>query len=107
MERCLDLQHQGIPMICARYEDMQTAPQSVLAAVFEYCGLSVSNSAQLDRVLAQDSQRSTNRSRASVQQSSTILTEEHVAELYQLLRYYAPALPADVIVPHTFLPQQT
>jgi hypothetical protein len=106
MGRCLDLQRNGVRMFCARYEDLKVAPRSVLAALFAYCGLSMSNPAHLDRVLAQDSQRGTNLSQESAQQSTSILTQDHLDELYRLLTHYAPTIPADFVVPGTFLPSR-
>ena len=107
MERCLDLQQQGVPMFCARYEDLKVAPYGVLDAMFSYCGLVVSDPAALDRVLVQDSQAGTDLSQANAEQSSSILTEGHVQEIHRLLRHYAPHLASDSILPHTFLPQRS
>ncbi len=53
--RCLELQAQGVPMFCARYEELKTMPHAVLDAIFSYCGLTVSDGACVDSVLAQDS----------------------------------------------------
>ncbi len=104
MERCLDLQRQGVPMFAARYEDLKAAPHAVLDAMFAYCGVAASSREALDRVLAQDSQAGTPMSQASVQQSGGRLPDDQVVELNRLVREYSPALTPDVIVPHTFLP---
>ena len=56
----------------------------------------------LDRMLAQDSQRGTNISQESAQQSTSLLTQDHLTELHRLLTHYAPTIPAEFIVPGTF-----
>jgi hypothetical protein len=104
MQRCLDLQQQGIPMICARFEDLKVAPDQVLKALFTFCELSVSDQAAVDRVLALDSQAGTALSQANALQSRSMLTPAHVQELHRLLHHYAPTLPSDVILPHTYRP---
>ena len=104
IQRCLDLQQQGVPMICARYEDLKRAPQKVLDAVFTFCDLSVSDPAAIDQVLAKDSQAGTELSQERAQHSRSMLTVEHIEEIHRLLNEYAPTLPSDVILPHTYRP---
>src|SRR4051794_18613884 len=94
MQGCLDLQQQGVPMFCARYEDLREAPRTVLDAMLDYCGLSVEDTALLDRVVAQDSQAGT--SLAQARQSNSVLMPDHVADLHRLLRSYAPNLTGDL-----------
>ncbi len=107
MQGCLDLQQQGVPMFCARYEDLREVPRAVLDAMLHYCGLSVEDAALLDQVVAQDSQAGTSLSQAQARQSSSVLTPDHIAELHRFLRSYAPSLTGDMILPHTFLPERT
>ena len=102
MERCLELQAQGVPMFCARYEELKTMPHAMLDALFSYCRLTVSDGTGVARVLAQDSQAGTELSQMKAQQSTSILTDEHVEELHRLIKHYAPTLSSDSIVPYTF-----
>ena len=104
MERCLDLQRQGVRMFAARYEELKTAPRSVLNAMFAYCGVAMSSTGLLDRVLEQDSQAGSTLSQARTRTSSSSLSEAQVIELHRLIRRYAPALSPHGIVPQTFLP---
>jgi hypothetical protein len=107
MTRCLALQHQGVAMLAARYEELKVAPRDVLDAIVSYCDLSISDPAKLDRILAQDSQAGTILSQATVQQSTMVLAKQHLTELNRLIRQYAPILTADFIMPNTFLPGHT
>jgi len=104
MERCLELQAQGVPMFCARYEELKAMPHAVLDTLFSYCGLTVIDPAAVDKVLAQDSQSGTELSQMNAQQSMSILTEAHVEELHRLVKHYAPTLASDIILPYTFRP---
>jgi len=107
MQRCLDLQHAGVPMFCARYEELRETPRAVLDTMLSYCGLVVHDPALLHYVVAQDSQGGTSLSQARARQTTSVLTEAHVAELHRLLQGYAPDLPGNVILPHTFLPERS
>lgn len=102
MVRCLDLQRQGVPMFAARYEELKTEPREVLTAMFAYCGLTVSSSEAIDRLLEQDSQAGTTLSQAHTQQSRSMLSDDQVVELNRLIQHYAPTLRPDSIVPQTF-----
>ena len=102
MERCLDLQRQGVPMFVLRYEDLQATPHAVLDALLAYCGVAASDVGGIDRVLAQDSQAGTSLSREDVQASTSELGAHHIAELHQLMRAYSPILTPDFVVPQTF-----
>ena len=53
------LQQQGAPLACARFEDLQVAPQAVIQALLAHCGLPMPDPARLARVLATDSQSGT------------------------------------------------
>ncbi|MBA3945877.1 MAG: sulfotransferase [Herpetosiphonaceae bacterium] len=104
IERCLELQRQGVPMLCVRYEDLQAAPQEVLDAMFTYCDLTVHDAAKLDRVVAQDSQAGTSLSQATLQESTKTLQEDDLVELHRLIQQFSPALTPTLVVPHTFRP---
>jgi hypothetical protein len=105
MQRCLDLQQRGVPMFCARYEEIQRAPEATIGAMLRYCGLEVSRPERLAAVLARDSQAGTRLSRENTRDSTSILTEEHIAEIDRLIREHAPELSAGMILPHTYQPE--
>ena len=102
MERCLDLQRQGVSMFVARYEDLHVAPHVVLDALLAYCQVGARDVGSIERVLAQDSQAGTSLSWEDVQASSTELGAEHVADMHRLMRAYAPILTPDFVMPQTF-----
>ena len=102
MERCLDLQQQGVPLFAVRYEELKAAPRAVLDGLFAYCEVVVSNVEAITRVLAQDSQAGTSVSQVRAQQSKSELLEHHVAQLHRLIRAYSTTITPDFIVPNTF-----
>lgn len=102
MERCLDLQRQGVPMFVARYEDLQAAPLEVLEALLAYCGVRARDAGAIDRVLVEDSQAGTSLSRDHAQASTRAFGVEHVAELHRLIHTYSPLLTPDFVMPQTF-----
>jgi hypothetical protein len=104
MERCIALQQHGVPMFCARYEELKHAPRAVLAAIFGYCDVSLADPTGLDTVLAHDSQAGTTFSQRQAEQSRSRLTDEQVQEVHRLLQHYAPRFTGDVMLPHTFVP---
>jgi Sulfotransferase family len=104
MERCVDLQRQGVPMFVARYEDLQAAPHEVLDALLAYCRIAASDAGGIDRVLAQDSQAGTSLSREDVQASTSEFGAQHVADMHRLMRAYSSILTPDFVVPETFRP---
>ncbi len=106
MERCLELQRQGVPMFCMRYEDLQAAPQEMLDALLAFCDLTVHDPSKIDRVLAQDSQTGTRISRASLRDTARELPEHDLPELRRLIHHLSPTLNADTVVPHTFSPMK-
>ena len=102
MQRCLNLQQQGVPIFAVRYEELKAAPRAVLDVLFAYCEVAVSNVETITRVLAQDSQAGTSVSQVRAQQSKSELLEHHVAELHRLIRAYSTTITPDFIVPTTF-----
>jgi hypothetical protein len=103
MERCLDLQRQGVPMFVARYEDLHVAPHVVLDALLAYCQVPARDVGGIDRVLAQDSQAGTSLSREDVQASTTELGAQHVADMHRLMRAYSPILTPNLLCPRPFV----
>jgi hypothetical protein len=104
MQRCIALQQHGVPMVCARYEELKQAPRAMLAAIFAYCDVSVPDPTALDTVLAQDSQAGTTFSQLQAEQASSRLTDAQVRDVNRLLQHYAPRFTSDVMLPHTFVP---
>ena len=56
IDRYLELHAAGMPMLAARYEQLQTDPQAVMQRLFAHAGVTLSDPAALDAVLARDSQ---------------------------------------------------
>jgi len=103
MQDSRSLQQQGAPLVCARFEDLQVAPQAVIQALLAHCGLPMPDSARLARVLAEDSQAGTAGAQdreAPVRQ----LTAADLAELDRTIREYDPTLAPDTTLPQTVRP---
>jgi hypothetical protein len=101
MQDCRRLQEQGAPMLCARYEELKTAPREVIQALLDYCGIPLPDSERLARVLAADSQAGTTAAQTSIQEPVRRLTEADLAELNRLIPQYDPTFAADTLLPHT------
>ena len=57
IDRYLALHDGGVPpMLAARYEQLQTDPHAVMRRLFAHAGVTLSDPAALDAVLARDSQ---------------------------------------------------
>jgi hypothetical protein len=103
MQDSRSLQQQGAALACARFEDLQVAPQAVIQALLAHCGLPMPDSARLARVLAEDSQSGT----AGAQDRQVPvrrLTEADLAELDRIIRQYDPTLAPDTTLPQTVRP---
>jgi hypothetical protein len=97
------LQQQGAALACARFEDLQGAPQAVMEGLLAHCGLPRPEPARLARVLAQDSQAGT----AGAQDREAPvrrLSDADLAELDRLIRQADPTLPPDTLLPQTIRP---
>lgn len=84
MEQYVTLCDAGLPFLAIRYEDIQAHPMQVLAAVFEYCGLSA-NVERAYAVFANDSQEGTLLSRVSQQERTRTPLEPHEFARWQAL----------------------
>ena len=104
MESGLEMQHRGIPMFIARYEELSSAPRDVFAHMFAYSGLPQEAVGKLDAVLTQDSQAGSTISRESLGESPIQLTAEHLKELRRLIHKGSPAWTADTLLPETYFP---
>jgi len=104
MEKCLEMQRQGIPMFVTRYEELNRAPREALAQMFAFCGFPASAVGDLEAVLTQDSQEGTAISRTSLGETATALTQAHTDELRRIIREASPEVTADTILPGTYFP---
>lgn len=94
------LQQQGAALACARFEDLQRAPQAIIQAVLAHCGLPLPAPDRLARVLAEDSQAGT----AGAQDREAPvrrLTDAELAELDRVIRQFDPTLAPDTVLPQT------
>ncbi len=91
-------------MFVARYEELNAAPEDVLAQMFGYCGLASRAIGNLNAILGQDSQAGTALSRASLSEAPANVTREHLEELRRLIHENSPELTADTILPGTYFP---
>lgn len=104
MQRHSDLVARGVPICALRYEDLQLAPQKILTAAFQHCGL---GDVQLDLLLSplsQDSQQGTSISQEQTRQNAYHLTAAHLAEIRMILQRHSSIQTADFIAPGTVLP---
>ena len=94
------LAQQGAPLICARFEDLQAAPQPVIQALLAHCGLPMPDPTRLAQVLSEDSQAGT----AGAQDREVPvrrLTDAELAALDRIIRQYDPTLAPDTLLPQT------
>jgi hypothetical protein len=101
MQRYLELHERGIPMCALRYEDLQAAPEEMLAVVFAYCGLLPPDLDDMIAVLSQDSQRGTSLSQEAARHNPYDLTDQHLLEIRSLLQTHPVLNTTDVILPNT------
>jgi hypothetical protein len=104
MNRYLELNARGIPMLAMRYESMVSAPRQALSAIFDYCGLPQDQLPAAEAAFAEDSQRGSNLARERLAATSRKdLTEENLAQIREALREHATIQDPDFIVPNTVL----
>lgn len=97
------LQQQGAALACARFEDLQVAPQAVIQALLAHCGLPMPDPDRLARVLAADSQAGTVGAQdreAPVRR----LTDADLAELDRIIRELDPTLAPEATLPQIVRP---
>jgi len=88
-------------MFIARYEELSERPLEVLAALCEYCGVHISPES-LAAVVAEDSQRGTEHSRARGLEPGSELTDERLSAFRRRLAELDPALRPDEVLPGTY-----
>ena len=94
------LQQQRAALACARFEDLQAAPQAIIQALLAHCGLPMPDSDRLARVLAEDSQAGTVGAQ-DMGEPVRRLTEAELTELAQIIHQYDHTLAPDTILPQT------
>ena len=104
MQDSRSLEHQGAALACARFEDLQVAPQAVIQALLAHCGLPMPDPDQLAGVLGEDSQAGTVGAQDRAEPVRH-LTDAELAELDRVIRHYDPALAPDIILPRTIRPK--
>ena len=102
MERYLTLYEQGAPMLAVRFKDLITAPERVIREVFKYCGFTTSNLTEVFKVMGEDSQAGTLLSREKLRHIEVNLTDEHKAEMAQILQSRPIIQTPDYILPNTW-----
>jgi len=103
MELALDLHRRGVGMFVARYEELEIAPLELITALLAWCGLADRDMGGLAAALARDSQEGSAVSRENLGGSGVDMTPELVARLQAIMRSYAPQIPADSVIPGTYL----
>ncbi|WP_420630572.1 sulfotransferase family protein [Candidatus Leptofilum sp.] len=108
MQKYLEMDAAGVPMCAVRYEDMIAEPQHIVETLFEYCGLPTTPERLALGVKAfeRDSQQGSSLARTTLKQDAqNQLTDEHLAEIHQLLAEHSTIKTADFIVPGTIQPK--
>jgi hypothetical protein len=101
MEKYLTLYQQGTPMLAVRFEDLITAPHPVIQEIFNYCNITIADLTKVLKVMEKDSQAGTALSRKKLQHIETNFTDEHRAEMAQILQSHPIIQTPDFIVPNT------
>lgn len=102
MERYWMLHQQGVPMLAVRFKDLTAAPHQAIQRIFEYCDITTSNLAQVFKVMERDSQAGTALSREKLQHAKVNLTDEHKAEIAEILQWHPIIQNPDFVVPNTW-----
>ncbi len=102
LDRYLALFAQGITPLALRYEDLNTQPERVLAAIFEACGLPVSGVAQALQAFERDSQQNTKLARGDAQTGNTVELPDALKTQIQTILERQPTIRrADFVLPGT------
>ena len=102
MRRYMALHEQGLRMGVTRYEDLTAAPAAICEALFDHCGLVLPAPAELERVLANDSQAGSLMSgRQARLQSEAALSEADLAQIRAFLAAEPVINRPDFVAPGT------
>jgi hypothetical protein len=103
MEWYLTKHAQGIPILAARYADLNAQREEVLTTFFTYCGLPASKVRETLGVFARDSQAGTGLARDKPQEGNTLrLSDEQRNDVIRILQRHPTIKASDFIVPGTF-----
>ena len=100
MQRAQEVRAAGVPLFALRYEELTADPHPVLEALFVYCGLTPLPAAELDRVLAADSQDGTTISRSALE----AVPEPDLSELPRIVGELSDTVRLGLVLPDTFMP---
>ena len=85
MERCLERLEAGQPILPVCFEDLRANPELVIARIFDFCGVHVTDRNLLLDVLKKDSQAKTPISRNKLKQVELELTPNDHAMMHQVI----------------------
>ncbi len=103
LERYLELQRNGVPMLAVRFEDIKSAPRDATRKIIEYCGFSNVNMKTVYEVLEKDSQAGSGVSQDMVAQHDFELTDAHRADFTRVLQAHPIIHSGDYIVLSTWI----
>jgi hypothetical protein len=104
MNRYLELNAQGIPMLAVRYESLVSEPRQALSMIFEYCGLPKEQLPAAEAAFAEDSQRGSNLARERLEAAARGgLTKEDLAQVREGLQEHSAIRDPNFIVPNTVM----
>lgn len=104
MHSYLEQHKAGVPMCAVRYEDMIAQPAQIVPTLFDYCGLpkTPERLALAMKAFERDSQQGSSLARTNLKQDAqNRLTDEHLAQIHQLLAEHPTIQTADFILPNT------
>jgi hypothetical protein len=107
MQKYLEQHAAGIPMCAVRYEDMIAKPAQIVRTLYDYCDLPTTPERMALGVKAfeRDSQQGSSLARKNLKQDEqNQLTDDHLAEIHQLLAEHPTIKTTDFIVPGTIQP---
>ena len=102
MERSMDMQKNGVPMLAFRYEDISAVPQEAVKKVIEYCGFSNVEMISVYKALEQDSQAGSVISQEVLSGRDFKLTDTHREDIAQALAEHPTIHSSDFVVPSTW-----
>jgi hypothetical protein len=105
MDQYLMLHNLGMRFLAVRYEDIRVHPSEVLAAIFDYCGLTAANVQTAYKVFAKDSQEGSILSRGNrLERIQAPLQEEDYAQIRAVLQEHPVIQSPDFTCPSTLIP---
>jgi hypothetical protein len=93
-------QQHGIPVLGVPYETLKDKSKEVISAIFDYCGISVTNAEGLYQTFGKDSQEGTPLSQRQLHNQAS-LTQEHLAHFQRVLEEYPELQLPEFLVENT------